>query len=176
MWKPIKNYENRYEVDCFGNVRSLDRTGVARRNGKDFKVNLKGRFLKPQFFSNGYLFVCLGRGGKACLIHRLVAEAFVDNTENKPQVNHKDGDRANNHYSNLEWVTCSENHKHSYSKLNRKKHALTKTVVLSKDGVEQMFDSCVLAAKHLSVSVGSIASAATKNHKCKGYEVRYETR
>ena len=69
-----------------------------------------------QFLRNGYLSVCLVKDKKKYFksIHRLVAEAFIDNPENKPAVNHIDGNKENNNISNLEWVTFSENIKHAY--------------------------------------------------------------
>ncbi len=74
-----------------------------------------GRLLKPRIRkSTGYYSVVLYRPKKSYLVHRLVALHFIPNPENKPQVNHKDGDKSNNHYINLEWVTNSENQKHSY--------------------------------------------------------------
>ena len=96
-------------------------------------INKKtGRIRKPQHNQKGYQMVRLG--GKGYLISRLVAEKYVPNPENKPQVNHIDGNKDNNHYTNLEWVTNFENRQHavknnliasgekcSYSKLNWEK-------------------------------------------------------
>ena len=69
------------------------------------------RYLKPSPGANGYIRVCLSKQGKHTqfYIHRLVAEAFIPNPENKPEVNHKDENKANNNVDNLEWVTTKEN-------------------------------------------------------------------
>ena len=100
VWKDIPGYEGLYQVSNYGNVRSLNynRTGQI----KELK----------QCFKNGYCFIPLRR--KNYYVHRLVAEAFLENLENKSEVNHIDGDKYNNHVSNLEWCTRSENEKHKH--------------------------------------------------------------
>lgn len=75
----------------------------------------KNRFLKLYLNNWGYLWTKLGRkNGNGKQVHRLVAQTYVPNPENKPQVNHIDGNKLNNHYSNLEWVTIQENVQHAH--------------------------------------------------------------
>jgi hypothetical protein len=171
IWKDIVGQEGFYQVSNLGNVRSLDRELLNSKGVRSFR---SGKLLKPQKYSNGYLFVNLGARNPN-LIHRLVALAFIPNENNLPQVNHIDGDRKNNQCGNLEWVSCGDNHKHSYLNLDRKLHSKSKLVVISKDGVEHTFHGCNSAAKFLNVVAGSVASAVNKNHLCKGWRVRYET-
>jgi hypothetical protein len=170
-WKDICDFVGAYQVSNIGRVRSLDRLLT---NSKGVSSNVKGRVLKPQVSGSGYYFVQLGVG-KAKQIHRLVALAFLPTTSNKSQVNHIDGNKLNNHVDNLEWVSCSDNHKHSYENLDRKLHSKSKIICLKKDGFEVRFHGCNAAAKYLGVVAGSVASAVKNNHKCKGWSVKYET-
>ena len=77
--------------------------------------NRNGKKIKPQLNGKGYLRVSIG--GKLRFVHRLVAEMYVPNPENKPQVNHKDGNKLNNSFENLEWVTNMENRQHAVKNL-----------------------------------------------------------
>lgn len=108
-WKPIVGFYN--EVSNHGRVRSV--THVAG-NGKTYK----GKILKPIITKSGYVNVCLTTGNDESRItkrvHRLVAEAFVENPYDKDEINHKDGNKENNRADNLEWVTRSENEQHAY--------------------------------------------------------------
>lgn len=129
------------------------------RNSKTLRV------LTPYRFSNEYLGVQLGRNNVK-LVHRLVAAAFLPG-DHSLQVNHRDGNRKNNTVENLQWVTCTENHLHSYRELNRKQHAKTTPVTVG--GVR--YPSQLSAAKALGVAPGSVRSALAKGHLCKGMEV-----
>ena len=102
-----------------GRVRSLDR--VSFRSNRPDGVFVKGKILRPTIVSTGYAHVRLQKNAfeKDKKVHRLVAEAFIPNPENKPQVNHKDGVRANNNVDNLEWVTNRENNIHAWRVLGR---------------------------------------------------------
>ena len=114
VWKDIKGYENLYQVSNYGNVKSLDRY-IKNKNGKMQFYNEK--ILRPND-SKGYLKVTLSKNNRqrTFRIHVLVAKTFISNPENKPEVNHKDGNKHNNHIDNLEWNTRRENEIHAYQK------------------------------------------------------------
>lgn len=82
----------------------------------------KWKKLKPTTTPYGYKSVCLYYGGKTktFLVHRMVAELYIDNTDNKTEVNHIDGNKLNNHFSNLEWVTKKENIQHFLTKISKR--------------------------------------------------------
>ena len=107
IWKPVVGYEGYYEVSNKGNVMSLDRIVTGKAGGIYIK---KGRMLKPGN-SRGYDVVTLYKNKKIAykFIHKAVAEAFIPNSNNLPEVNHKDEIRSNNDVSNLEWCTKKYN-------------------------------------------------------------------
>lgn len=109
IWKDIVGYEGFYQVSNLGRVKSLYRTFI-RKNSSPFVV--KSRILKAVLDTKGYprVALCVCKSKKYCAVHRLVAEAFIPNPFNKPDVDHIDTNRANAIVSNLRWVTSSENH------------------------------------------------------------------
>lgn len=100
-------------VDSNGSIRTLKHTKV-RSNGR--VDNRSGRVLKQKINRYGYGEVTLSSDGKrkTYLVHRLVAAAFIPNPENKQTINHKDGNKLNNHVNNLEWATQKENQQHKW--------------------------------------------------------------
>jgi transposase len=118
-WKPVLNYEDIYEISENGDVKRIAQTNNQYGFGHILKHNI----------INGYAHVQLHKQGKVkCMrVHRLVAMSFLINDENKPHVNHIDGNKLNNHVSNLEWCTPSENEIHKHKVLNKtyRKYILT---------------------------------------------------
>lgn len=104
IWKPILGYENLYSISNFGNVFSIQ----SKRNIKQTKN------------SKGYLIVglCKNKKRKSCLIHRLVAEAFIDNPNKLPEINHKNENPLNNTITNLEW--CTHKYNMNYNNLGKR--------------------------------------------------------
>lgn len=99
LWKPVVGYENLYEISSFGNVRRLYKNGTTK-------------ILKPRVNKYGYyqLFLSKDNVSKCVTVHKLVAEAFISNPQNKQTVNHIDHDRLNNNVNNLSWATVKEQH------------------------------------------------------------------
>jgi hypothetical protein len=118
IWKDIIEYEGSYQVSNLGRVKSLLKFR-GNRNGGYFQ---KERILKPGKYKTGYSYVILyqNKVTKVFKIHRLVAQAFILNPENKREVNHINGIKFHNQLENLEWCTPSENRIHAYkTKLRR---------------------------------------------------------
>jgi alpha-N-acetylglucosamine transferase len=107
IWKDIPDYEGLYQISNLGRVKSLDR--ITRNGNGNFTK--KGRILKNIINNKGYYYVHLKKEGsnKKIYVHRLVAQAFIPNKNNKEEVNHIDCNPANNKVDNLEWVTHKEN-------------------------------------------------------------------
>ena len=116
IWKPVTDYEGSYEVSTLGKVRSLSRT-VMRSNG--YPQTLTGRVLRGK--SNGHGYMRVNLSGRDFSVHRLVADTFIANPDNKRTVNHKDRVRSNNAKANLEWMTHGENIAHGYTSPQRQR-------------------------------------------------------
>ena len=147
VWKDIEGYEGLYQVSTCGNIKSLAKP---RKNGNGRCYIQKEKLLKQSFTSTGYKKVELYKDGKrkSFKVHRLVAIAFISNPDNKPEVNHIDGNKINNNIDNLEWVTSSENTIHAYETgLSPNKKELDEIRIIelynkgtSKEEISRMFD------------------------------------
>ena len=128
-WKEIKGFKNCYEVSNLGNVRSIDRCVKHYRGGLR---KYKGSGKSLRYDKNGYTRCNLNKDGKRFdfRVHRLVADAFLDNKLNKKEVNHINGIKDDNNVNNLEWCTSSEN------RLHATKNRLIKTKLTDKQALE----------------------------------------
>lgn len=166
-WRPIDIEEVKgfYEVSNTGRVKRLKRA-VVSETGRRMTLKEKQRALVPD--AKGYLNVKLNnkKFHKTMKVHRLVAMAFIENPENKPQINHKDGIKTNNCVENLEWVTNHENALHGYGiGLFDKANELKKTnllgnkngnkkieVIRKKDNQKFIFESGLKASLNFGYS------------------------
>lgn len=171
IWKPIKDYEGLYQVSNLGNVRSLNRK-IKNRNLKE-KIK---KFDKTKF---GYLRVELNNNGKKkkYLVHRLVAQTFLDNPNNYPCINHKDENKNNNIVSNLEW--CDYLYNNLYN--NKHKKSWVKVKQLDKNNnIINIFVSITEASKKTNIIQCEISNCLHNRQKTAGgyywqyYEINKE--
>lgn len=132
--------------------------------------------LKPQKQANGYLTVCLYKNKKGYIksIHRLVAETFIPNPYNKPQVNHKNGIKTDNRVENLEWVCASENQRHRFDVLNKhnkkgKDNSCSKIVLqIKNDKIISVFYGTQEAQRKTGVKQQGISACCLGKRKTAG--------
>lgn len=172
VWKDVPGYEGLYLVSDDGQVMSVDRDILGRNASGELIIHRKGKIIKPHLRGrNGLMYVAVGlsRDGEtvAHSVHRLVAEAFIPNPDNLPEVNHKDENTQNNVVSNLEW--CDRQYNIDYSKSRK---------------VSQYFDGEKLAVyKSISCAgamtgIGRTAISNALNGLSRtagGYEWRFES-
>lgn len=163
LWKPVAGFEDRYQVSNLGNVRSIQ-TNHGKYQEKLLKQNRTS--------TSDYAYVNLTVKDKTThhSVHRLVAKAFIPNPENKPTVNHIDGNKLNNNACNLEWNTYSENIKHAHStglkKASRnslavKQGSSSKYIYVSYDKSRDRFNC--------AVKILGTRKSIQKNFSCKKY-------
>lgn len=183
IWRPVAGYENEYEVSNLGRVKSLERY-VVRKDGS--VRHLQERIIKQNLTKKGYLTVRLHKNGKSeeGKVHRLVAVAFLENPENKPQIDHIDGNKKRNIVSNLRWVTNYENshNKTTYGNLVRRAKTLCDYVkkpvnMFTGDTLVRTFlcisDACLFLGKDPNNSSANIWRAVNGKQKT-AYGFRWE--
>ena len=167
IWKDIKDYEGLYKVSNLGRVKSLD---IVDRLNRTFK----GKIRKAKFNNRGYEQIALYKNGnqKYFLVHRLVAQAFIPNPDNLPQVNHLDQNNKNNNSINLEWCTNNYN-AHFGDRIARCGIKHRKAITAYKGDAKLCFDSITVAQKSLGIATGAISAAIRRNGTAKGYRFEY---
>ncbi len=156
IWRDIKGFEGLYQVSNLGRVKSLSNNKSRKEKIRSFKTD-----------ADGYLRVDLWKNGLSITkqVQSLVAEAFIPNPENKPEVHHIDGDTQNNQVSNLMWVTREE-----HRAIDR-----AKKVLCVETG--KVYESIIEAARHIGACPSSITLACSGKQKtAKGYHWQYYTK
>lgn len=188
IWKDIFGFEGLYKISDCGQVKSLSYYGGKRQ-----------KILKLRPDKNGYLIVGLWKNRKryTMKVHRIVAQTFIPNPDNFPQVNHKDGNPANNHVDNLEWCTAKYNCNYGEHSIKAAKAQLGKkhtmehimkirenspnrkpVVMVEKESMKVLaeFPSSCEAARQINGTATNITQACKKPHRTyRGYYWRYKS-
>ena len=173
-WKDIPGYEGLYQASNYGQIRSVDNIQHVLWHGKIVEKHKHGRLIKQGKHRGGYKVVWLSKHGtvKAHTVHRLIANTFIQNPNNLPEVNHIDGNKENNKIDNLEWVNRTENLLHAYKKLNRS-NGNEKRIVCVETGMT--YKSIRQAANDYSISSSAIQEVLRgRNKTAKGKHWEYE--
>ena len=195
-WVDIKNYEGLYQVSNLGRVKSLERDYIAGNGGIR---HIEEHYLLQTITKKGYLRVTLLKNGERSTkqVHRLVAEAFIPNPNNKPQVDHIDGNKQSNSANNLRWATnkencnnpntiCKNGHpqteewKQRMSILRKGKAPSKQCIKASQElhnkKVEQYKNGCLIktynslteASTYIGVTISAITNSIKRNGTCRG--------
>lgn len=178
-WRPIVGYEGLYEVSNFGKIRNVRKRSVKSLINKELSQHVNGSSIEGRYISIG-----LWKNNKSTYkyLHRLVAEAFIPNPENKPQVNHIDGNTLNNNVNNLQWVTQEENMRHAkdhgllkpYKDPSARIRNLEKVNEFTRVPIKcldtgETYKSISEAEKSLNIKTGTLSYYISRNKRCKGY-------
>lgn len=179
IWKDIQGYEGLYQVSNLGRVKSLGRFVINPLVPKGYSWHPE-RILKGRNDTKGYLRVVLYKDqmSKGFKVHRLVAVAFIPNSENKPEVDHINRDKIDNSVNNLRWVSHKENMNNSLTidflfsiAKSGKNHPRARAI--RNIDTKEIFDTVKQASKRYGVSHGAIIYAIKNNRKCSGCKWEY---
>lgn len=163
MWKDIVVYEGRYQISNMGRVKSLN-----------YRNTNKECIMHPTIDDGGYLAVIfyIHSKPKRYRVHRLVATAFLDNSDILPQINHIDADKTNNKTTNLEWCTSQQNIRHALDNglcenmlraVEKQKKAIIATNIVF--GIKMRFDSINEACRVIGCNVANVSKVLHGKHK-----------
>ncbi len=181
-WRPVVGLEGYYEVSNYGGVRSINRTILKHCKHKIARINLKGKTITPHLRRDGYPFVDLYKEHKrySLVVHRLVAQAFVPNPNNRPEVDHINTIRTDARAINLRWVNRSENNLNPITRkrmIESGKGKYGKPVIqYDKDGnFIASFKSIKEASRITGINKGLISSYLKGRHINKKFNWEYGT-
>lgn len=181
MWKTIPDTDNLYFANEDGEIMSSSRPHAFVSHGKKMSYLRNGKILKKVVNSYGYYCVTiklLNGTQKIIAVHQLIAKTFIPNPENKPQVNHIDGNKLNNKISNLEWCTVKENIQHAFrtglnkggkpwlGKFGKEHNRSVPVIAYNLDGTfYKEYDNIAEASKDLNIKSSSHISSCIKGKR-----------
>lgn len=174
LWKDVKEYKGLYQVSNLGNIKSLDKKDSLGRK-------VKGKKMKPIKRKDGYLDITLHKDGKGkhFLLHRLIAEAFIENKNNSNEINHIDENKTNNKVENLEWCNRSYNINYGLANKSRRITLLNKRgkkiIQYDKSGnMIKIYPSLMQVVRELNLNRSHLSQACNGKRKtCGGYYWKY---
>lgn len=180
VWKSVKGYEGYYEVSNTGKVRSVERTVILlSRDGKPRPSVYKSKVLRLSVENKTKQlprrYVRLSKGGvvKRFYVHRLIAQTFIPNPLQLPEVNHIDGNPFNNNVENLEWSSKEDNIRHAFeNKLIKTERAVAKLHPKTLEIIETYKSESEACRQH-NITQGKILRSMQRNGTSCGYQWKY---